>query len=333
MISRLGPSPNARREKGFALIFVLFLVALLIVGGSVVFVNRLTEGKRQKEAETIWRGQQYARAIGLYYRKFGRFPTNVDDLVKEQNGVRFLRETYKNPMNKEDGSWRFIYVTPTGQLIGSVRYTSLQQMAFLDKQRQMGIAMGAPGAGAAAGLPDAATDNSSGQPLAQPSGQSSMQQGASGGSGVAPGNLPVPPGPSSSAVQNGQPQNASGSLGAPGGQQPGQPLFSQGSQAQTGTNPGMSVNESSDSSGPVMGGFIIGVAGKSEKSSIKVYQGGVTYKQWEFIFNPLEQVRTIGTVASAPANLNLGAYGTCTSSSPCNPPPQPPQQPQIPQRQ
>ncbi len=319
MISRPRPSPNVRREKGFALIFVLFLVALLIVGGSVVFVNRLTEGKRQKEAETIWRGQQYARAIGLYYRKFGRFPTNVDDLVKEQNGVRFLREAYKNPMNKEDGSWRFIYVTPTGQLIGSVRYTSLQQMAFLDKQRQMGIAMGAPGAGAAAGVPGAATDNSSGQPPLQPPGQSSVQQGAPGGSGVAP----------SSAVQNGQPQNASGAAGAPGGQQPEQPSFSLGLQAQTGTNPGMSVNESSDSSGPVIGGFIIGVAGKSDKSSIKVYKGGVTYKQWEFIFNPLEQVQTIGAVLTT---TGAQQQGTSPFGMPQPPQPQPPQQPQIPQQ-
>ncbi|HET6200042.1 MAG: hypothetical protein WBE21_05155 [Candidatus Acidiferrales bacterium] len=315
-------SLNIRRgEKGFALIFVLFLVALLIVGGSVVFVNRLTEGKRQKEAETIWRGQQYARAIGLYYRKFGRFPTNVDDLVKQQNGIRFLRELYKNPMNKEDGSWRFIYVTPMGQLIGSVRYTSLQQMAFLDRQRQLGIANGTPGTGAAAGVPGTTTDNSSGQLPSQPLGQSTMQPGASGGSGIAPGNLPAPPGLSISAVQNGQPQNALGSLGASGGQ---------GLQAQTGTNSGMSVNESADSSGPVIGGFIIGVAGKSDKSSIKVYKGGVTYKQWEFIFNPLEQVQTIGAVLTTPGTQQ---QGTSPFGMPQPPQPQPPQQPQIPQQQ
>lgn len=320
MTSRPTPSVNIRSgEKGFALIFVLFLVALLIVGGSVVFVNRLTEGKRQREAEMIWRGQQYARAIGLYYRKFGRFPTNVDDLVKEQNGVRFLREAYQNPMNKEDGSWRFIYVTPTGQLIGSVRYTSLQQMAFLDRQRQLGIANGAPAAGGSAGVPSVAPDNSTGQLPSQPPGQSSAQQGVLGGSGVAAGNLPVPPGSSGSAVQNGQPQNGLGSLGASDGQ---------GLQAQTGTNSGMSVNESSDSSGPVIGGFIIGVAGKSDKSSIKVYKGGATYKQWEFIFNPLEQVQTIGTVLTTTGTQQ---QGTSPFGMPQPPQPQPPQQPQIPQ--
>ncbi|HEV2182402.1 MAG TPA: hypothetical protein VGR39_01865 [Candidatus Acidoferrales bacterium] len=330
MTFRPTPWVNLRRgEKGFALIFVLFLVALLIVGGSVVFVNRLTEGKRQKEAETIWRGQQYARAIGLYYRKFGRFPTNVDDLVKEQNGIRFLREPYKNPMNKEDGSWRFIYVTPTGQLIGSVRYTSLQQMAFLDKQRQLGIATGTPATGGPAGVPGGDGDNSSPQPPSQTSGQPAAQQGVPSASGVAPGSLPVPPGSSSATVQNGQSQNAPpGTLGTPGGQQP--PFFSQGSQAQTGTNPGMSVNESSDSSGPVMGGFIIGVAGKSDEFSIKVYKGGVTYKQWEFIFNPLEQIQKIGTVLTATGTQQ---QGTAPLGMPQPPQPQPPQQPQIPQQQ
>ena len=33
-------------------------------------------------------------------------------------------------MNKDDGSWRFIYVGPNGQLIGSLRQTSLLQNAL-----------------------------------------------------------------------------------------------------------------------------------------------------------------------------------------------------------
>jgi hypothetical protein len=92
----------------------------------------------------------------------------------------------------------------------------------------------------------------------------------------------------------------------------------------------MSVNESADSSGPVIGGFIIGVAGKSDKSSIKVYKGGVTYKQWEFIFNPLEQVQTIGAVLTTPGTQQ---QGTSPFGMPQPPQPQPPQQPQIPQQQ
>ncbi|HVA17170.1 MAG TPA: hypothetical protein VMV59_05575 [Candidatus Dormibacteraeota bacterium] len=307
--------PSAgRKERGFALLFVLFLVALLIIGGSVALMNRLTEGRREKEAETIWRGEQYKRAIGLYYRKFGRFPTSVDDLVKAQNGIRFLREPYKNLMNTEDGSWRFIYVTPTGQLIGSVRYTSLQQMAFLDKQRQMGITTGT-NTGVPRGEPSGIADDLNAQSAATSLSQSAAASGAA-----------VPPG-SSNPTQNAPPGTA-----APSGQQPAQSFFSQGLQAQTGANSGMNVSESGDSSGPVIGGFIIGVAGKSDKPSIKVYKGGVTYKQWEFIFNPLEQIQTIGTTLTGPAPTGTQPPGTIAPFAMPQPPPMP-QPPQIPQQQ
>jgi hypothetical protein len=63
----------------------------------------------------------------MYFRKFGKYPTKIEDLVKQTNGVRFLRQAYPDPMNKQDGSWRFIYVGPSGQLIGSLRHTSLLQ--------------------------------------------------------------------------------------------------------------------------------------------------------------------------------------------------------------
>ena len=51
----------------------------------------------------------------------------LDDLTRQTNGVRFLRHAYTDPMNKDDGSWRFIYVGPNGQLIGSLGSQSLLQ--------------------------------------------------------------------------------------------------------------------------------------------------------------------------------------------------------------
>jgi type II secretory pathway pseudopilin PulG len=113
--------PNRRRtQRGFTLLMLMFTVAIMLIGSLAVTENILTEGRREKEAEMVWRGEQYARAIGLYYRKFGKYPTQIDDLVKQTNGIRFLRQAYKDPMNKEDGSWRFIYFA-NGQLVGSLR--------------------------------------------------------------------------------------------------------------------------------------------------------------------------------------------------------------------
>jgi type II secretory pathway pseudopilin PulG len=102
---------------------------MIIVAASAA-PNVLTQGRREREKEMIWRGEQYERAIGLYYRKFGKYPTKVEDLTNQTNGVRFLRKAYADPMNKDDGSWRFIYVGPNGQLIGSLRQTSLLQTAL-----------------------------------------------------------------------------------------------------------------------------------------------------------------------------------------------------------
>jgi hypothetical protein len=55
--------------------------------------------KREKEEELIWRGKQYARAIGLFQRKYANtFPPSVDILVDQ----RFLRKKYKDPITNDD---------------------------------------------------------------------------------------------------------------------------------------------------------------------------------------------------------------------------------------
>jgi hypothetical protein len=122
MIARRIPTAGKRSERGYALLVVIFLMTLLLISTTVIAPNILTEGRREKEKEMIWRGKQYTRGVKLYYRKMGRFPSNLDDLTKPKLGsLRFMRQAYKDPMNKDDGSWRFIYVGPGGQLIGSLK--------------------------------------------------------------------------------------------------------------------------------------------------------------------------------------------------------------------
>lgn len=104
------------------LLMMVFFTLLMVLAATAAAPRILTEGKREKEVEMIWRGKQYVRAIKLYYRKTGKFPTTLDDLTKPKLGsLRFLRQAYKDPMNKEDGSWRLLYVGPAGQIIGSLK--------------------------------------------------------------------------------------------------------------------------------------------------------------------------------------------------------------------
>jgi type II secretory pathway pseudopilin PulG len=56
--------------------------------------------QREKEAELVFRGEQYRRAIGLYQRRQGpgTLPPSIDVLVEE----RFLRKAYKDPITGAD---------------------------------------------------------------------------------------------------------------------------------------------------------------------------------------------------------------------------------------
>jgi len=66
-----------------------------------------TATQREKETELIFRGQQYARAIALFQRKYANtFPPNVDVLLNEH----FLRKKFKDPMT-EDGEFQVIFAT------------------------------------------------------------------------------------------------------------------------------------------------------------------------------------------------------------------------------
>ncbi len=114
---------NARAEGGYILLLLIFFTAVLLVSTLSVGLSVKTEAQRQKEEEMIWRGKQYVRGIKLYVRKNqGHFPTSLDNLTKPGVGnIRYMRQAYKDPMNKVDGAWRLIYVGPNGQLIGSLR--------------------------------------------------------------------------------------------------------------------------------------------------------------------------------------------------------------------
>jgi type II secretory pathway pseudopilin PulG len=60
--------------------------------------------QREKEEELIFRGTQYARAVGLFQRKYaGGFPASIDVLVQQ----KFLRKKYKDPM-VADGEFQLI---------------------------------------------------------------------------------------------------------------------------------------------------------------------------------------------------------------------------------
>ena len=81
------------------MIALLVAMNVMAIGLSVALPAWRTFVQREKEAELVFRGEQYARAITLFQRKYGNAaPPNLDVLVEE----RFLRKKYKDPITGED---------------------------------------------------------------------------------------------------------------------------------------------------------------------------------------------------------------------------------------
>lgn len=97
---------RARCESGYILLILLIMLALIVITMAAAAPRLAQQIKREREIEMIHRGEQYARAIKKYYKKFGRYPARIEDL-ENTNNLRFLRKRYKDPINKE-GNWRLV---------------------------------------------------------------------------------------------------------------------------------------------------------------------------------------------------------------------------------
>lgn len=105
------------QSRGYALLIMMMVVTVLLVSLTAALPSIYHEGQRDREEELIFRGNEYARAIGLFRRRFNRFPSSVDELLRT-NGLRFLRRAYPDPMSR-DGKWRFIHASINGTLLDS----------------------------------------------------------------------------------------------------------------------------------------------------------------------------------------------------------------------
>ncbi len=97
---RLASAPLA--QDGFSYLFALFTI--VVVGLSMMGANAQwkTMMQREREAELLFRGDQYRRAITAYYHGQAgvpQYPLRLDDLVKDpRTSKRHLRALYPDPI-------------------------------------------------------------------------------------------------------------------------------------------------------------------------------------------------------------------------------------------
>lgn len=86
-------------QRGYAMAALLVAIAVMGVLMAAAMPAWKTLVQRDREDELVFRGEQYARAVGLFQRKFaGAFPPSVELLVQQ----KFLRKAYKDPITGSD---------------------------------------------------------------------------------------------------------------------------------------------------------------------------------------------------------------------------------------
>ena len=102
-----------RYQLGFTYLAVLFIVATITAG--LAFIGEMweTAAKREKEAELLFIGDQYRRAIGRYYEStpgaVKHYPRTLDELLKDArqpSTQRYLRRRYVDPFG--DTEWGLV---------------------------------------------------------------------------------------------------------------------------------------------------------------------------------------------------------------------------------
>ena len=108
------------RETGFTYLTVLFLVAFMGIGLGLTGEVWHTAVMRDREAQLLYVGNQYRRAIERYYVSGPRqYPRTTEDLLKDArkpNTERYLRKLYLDPISGK-GEWGLVKA-PDGGVIG-----------------------------------------------------------------------------------------------------------------------------------------------------------------------------------------------------------------------
>ena len=94
-----GSGASGFDDQGYILVALLVGIAIASVWMAAALPSWRQQAIREKEAELIFRGEQYARAILLYREKMNQaLPMNLDDLVSQ----RVLRRKWKDPITNDE---------------------------------------------------------------------------------------------------------------------------------------------------------------------------------------------------------------------------------------
>jgi type II secretory pathway pseudopilin PulG len=97
--------------------FVMIIAVMSIMMGVAVQTAEF-QMKREREAELIFRGQQFVEAIRLYKLKYGRFPMQLKEIYEAK--PRVIRKKWKDPITDSE-NWGIVFLGQEGRQLGGRR--------------------------------------------------------------------------------------------------------------------------------------------------------------------------------------------------------------------
>ncbi len=85
-----------RRSRGYTLVALIVGMTVMAILIAAVLPTASTEAQRDKEAELIFRGIQYAEGIRTFRKRYGRYPNTLKEMYEVR--PRTLRKLWKDPM-------------------------------------------------------------------------------------------------------------------------------------------------------------------------------------------------------------------------------------------
>lgn len=111
----------ATREAGYTLVALLAVMSVIALFAAAAAPSIRQQAQREREIETIFRGEEVAEAIGRYYsfqvRQHNRngdagLPTSIDQLLEGVSvgtkKVQVLRPSAARELLSEDGEWMLV---------------------------------------------------------------------------------------------------------------------------------------------------------------------------------------------------------------------------------
>jgi len=294
-----------RGEAGYVLLTLLLIVALMGILVLVATVPVKFANQRDQEQEMIHRGVQYSRAIRAYYKKFGRYPTKLEDL-DNTNNLRYLRKHYKDPLNKNQ-DFRLLHYGEQGVTLGlgSIGGGTIPGATPAGQMNGPGSGNSAFGASSFGG-----SSSSFGGPSSfgnSPGGNSSFGSSGVNSNGV----FSQSQGSGGNSNSFGATSNNSSGAGATGNGQTTAPDGSQTtSTSQDSSNTQVNANGATgQSSGNqlVSGGPIVGVASISKEKTIREFNKKKKYNEWQFVYDPATDRGGLITTPYQPALQGFGS--------------------------